>query len=106
SKRLDAPLRAPNLDAEGYRLVGGRLLPASDAGPAAQFMYEAESGERLTLYVEQNRAGGETAFRFSEYDGVAAFWWKDGPLAYVLIGQGERDRLLTLARATYRELNP
>jgi hypothetical protein len=31
---------------------------------------------------------------------------KDGPLADVLIGQGERDRLLTLARATYQELNP
>lgn len=106
SKRLDAPLRAPNLDGEGYRLVGGRLLPAADGGPAAQFMYEAESGERLTLYVEQNREGGETAFRFTEYDDVSAFWWKDGPLAYVLIGHGARDRLLTLARATYRELNP
>ncbi len=106
SKRLDAPLRAPNLDGEGYRLVGGRLLPASESGPAAQFMYEAESGERLTLYVEQNLAGGETAFRFTEYDDVSAFWWKDGPLAYVLIGQGERDRLLGLARATYQELNP
>ena len=106
SKRLDAPLRAPNLDGEGYRLVGGRLLPASESGPAAQFMYEAESGERLTLYVEQNLAGGETAFRFTEYDDVSAFWWKDGPLAYVLIGRGERDRLLGLARATYQELNP
>lgn len=106
SKRLDAPLRAPNLDGQGYRLVGGRLLPASDSGPAAQFMYEAESGERLTLYVEQNRAGGETAFRFTEYDDVSAFWWKDGPLAYVLIGRGGRDSLLTLARATYQELNP
>lgn len=106
SKRLDAPLRAPNLDGQGYRLVGGRLLPASESGPAAQFMYEAESGERLTLYVEQNRSGHETAFRFTEYDDVAAFWWKDGPLAYVLIGRGERESLLTLARATYQELNP
>lgn len=106
SKRLDAPLRAPNLDGQGYRLVGGRLLPASDTGPAAQFMYEAESGERLTLYVEQNLAGVETAFRFTEYDGVSAFWWKDGPLAYVLIGRSERDRLLGLARLAYQELNP
>lgn len=106
SKRLDAPLRAPNLDAQGYRLVGGRLLPASDTGPAAQFMYEDESGERLTLYVEQNRTGTETAFRFTEYDDVAAFWWKDGPLAYVLIGRSAREELLSLARATYQELNP
>ena len=74
--------------------------------PATQFMYEAESGERLALYVEQNLSGGETAFRFTEYDDVSAFWWKDGPPADVLIGQGECDRLLTLARATYQELNP
>ena len=47
-----------------------------------------------------------TAFRFTEYDDVSAFWWKNGPLAYVLIGQGERDRLLPLTRATYQELNP
>lgn len=106
SNRLNAPLVAPNLDSEGYRFVGGRLLPASDTGPAAQFMYESESGARLTLYVEQNPEQNETAFRFTEYDGVPAFWWKDGPLAYVLIGRSERDELLSLAQVTYGQLNP
>ena len=100
SRRLEAELVAPNLEDDGYRLVGGRILPARDAGPAAQFMYETDKGNRVTLYIEQDQLGSGTAFEFSEHDGVSAFWWQDGPLAYVLIGETPREVLLTLARAT------
>ncbi len=105
SKRLDAPVRAPDLSPLGFQLVGGRLLPAA-SGPAAQFMYENDTGDRLTLYVEPNRTGDETAFRFVEQDDIAAFYWKDGPLAYALIGRTEREQLLGLANATYSQINP
>lgn len=105
SKRLDAPVRAPDLSDRGFRLVGGRLLPAVN-GPAAQFMYENDKGNRLTLYVERNRSGSETAFRFAAQGEISAFYWKDGPLAYALIGRTERDQLLSLARATYAQINP
>jgi len=81
------------------------MLPAA-SGPAAQFMYENEKGDRLTLYVERNRAGDETSFRFIEQDEVSAFYWKDGPLAYALIGRTGREQLLGLARATYGQINP
>lgn len=101
SRRLQNELVAPNLESQGYRLVGGRLLPASMAGPAAQFMYETEGGARITLYIEQMQEGSrDSGFEFTEYDGVSAFWWKDGPLAYVLIGRSEREQLLSLASAT------
>jgi len=100
SRRLQAELVAPNLENEGYRLVGGRILPASDAGPAAQFMYETPDGERVTLYIEQDTVGREVGFRFTEHDGLSAFWWKDGPLVYVLTGAAPREELLGLARAT------
>lgn len=103
SKRLDAPVRAPELADRGYRLVGGRLLPA-DHGPAAQFMYETPAGERLTLYVERNRTGEQTAFRFVDEDGVSAFYWKEGPLAYALIGRSGREALLEVARSVYAQL--
>lgn len=105
SKRLDAKVHAPDLQPQGFWLVGGRLLPAR-TGPAAQFMYENGAGERLTLYVERNREGSETAFRFTEEDGVSAFYWKDGPLAYALIGRAEREQLLGMARTAYRQFNP
>jgi len=105
SKRLEAPVRAPDLAARGYQLVGGRMLPAA-SGPAAQFMYENDKGDRLTLYVERNRTGGETSFRFVEEDEISAFYWKDGPLAYALIGRAGREQLLGLARTTYDQINP
>lgn len=106
SRRLQNELVAPDLSEQGYQLVGGRLLPASVAGPAAQFMYETEGGERITIYIEQHQSGYGSDFRFTAYDGVSAFWWQDGPLAYVLIGTNRRGELLALAQATRRQFTP
>ena len=106
SRRLQNELVAPDLSAQGYQLVGGRLLPASVTGPAAQFMYETGGGERITIYIEQDETGRGNDFEFTSYDGVSAFWWKDGPLAYVLIGKKDRDQLLALARATREQFTP
>ena len=105
SKRLEAPVSAPDLSTRGFELMGGRMLPTV-SGPAAQFMYENDKGDRLTLYVERNRTGGETAFRFIAQDKISAFYWKDGPLAYALIGRVEREQLLGLANDTYGQINP
>jgi len=51
SKRLSTPLRAPSLVDAGYHLLGGRLLPptnASDPAPMALLMYENTGGHRLS----------------------------------------------------------
>ncbi len=50
SKRLDRPLKVPALGAQGYELVGGRLLPG-DTGARAQFIYQNGAGQRITLYL-------------------------------------------------------
>lgn len=50
SKRLGTEVKPPSLQAIGYELIGGRLLPG-DSGPVAQFMYHDKIGQRLTLYV-------------------------------------------------------
>src|SRR3546814_20591799 len=60
----------------GYRLVGGRLLPAGD-GVAGQFMYENPGGLRLTLFLVSGPARDETAFRYVEETGVSVFYWRD-----------------------------
>ncbi len=105
SKRLGAPLRAPALSGLGYGLVGGRLL-ADRRGPAALFVYENQEGERLTVYVRRSAAGKETAFRYTYKDRVGVFYWIDGPLAYAIAGEIEKPRLLEVANAIYRQLNP
>lgn len=106
SKRLGAPVRAPQLSAAGFELVGGRLLPA-DSGPAAQFMYQDARGTRLTLYVRQAATdNGETAFRHAQEGKVGVFYWVDGPFGYALSGELDRPQLLQVAELVYRALNP
>lgn len=106
SKRLGKTIKAPILEALGWQLLGGRLLPA-DGQPAAQLMYQESGGRRLTLYVRQGLTDNhDTAFRFAEQDGVSAFYWVDGDLAYALIGDLDRPMLDRVAHAVYRQLNP
>ena len=106
SKRLGTPLKVPHLGELGFTLVGGRLLPG-ERGPVAQFMYQDSKGQRLTLYVRVNPDdSGETAFRFAQEHGVGVFYWLDRKLGYALSGEVEKNELLRIATAVYRQLNP
>ena len=107
SKRLGAQVRAPKLEAIGYSLVGGRLLPG-DSGPVAHFMYQTAQGRRITLYVRteatENR---ESAFRFSSEGNVKVFYWIDRKLGYALSSADiGKDDLLKVANVVYQQLNP
>lgn len=104
SKRLGRPLVIPNLGAAGFHLIGGRLLPAED-GPAAQFMYENDNAERVTLYLRTG-VGGETAFRYHEEGGVGAFYWSDEGFGYAITAKANRDLLLRIAEIVYQQTTP
>jgi anti-sigma factor RsiW len=106
SRRLGKPLTAPDLTAEGYELMGGRLLP-TDAGPAAMFMYADKAGDRLTLYARVDGSDTGTGFRFEREEGVAAFAWVDRDLSYVVAAaKTDRPHLLAVAEAIYDQLSP
>ena len=107
SKRLGAPLRAPKLEAVGYSLVGGRLLPG-DSGPVAHFMYQCNKGTRVTLYVRTEAASNrETAFRYAKEGNVRVFYWIDRKLGYALSSADvSKDDLFKVANAVYQQLNP
>ncbi len=102
SKRLGHPLVVPDLISAGYRLMGGRLLPSED-GPAAQFMYQ-NGDNRLTLY-ERSDTAGETAFRYSEENGIGEFYWSDQDFGYALTAKVDRPELLKLAEIIYHQLS-
>lgn len=104
SRRLGHALRAPDLAPQGYRLMGGRLLPAGQ-GNAAQFMYEDGKGARVTLYVDTDAPRG-TEFRFAQQGDVAAFAWSCDGLGYVIAAAADRQHVLDLAEAVYRQLEP
>ena len=127
SKRLGRPLKLPLLTAQGYELVGGRLLPG-DTGARAQFMYQNSAGERVTLYLgalapttatqalppatvltapakpAQAQQPAETAFRFTQEGPVPGFYWTDQGFGYALSGQLPRPALQALATAVYQQL--
>lgn len=114
SKRVGRPLKLPHLGAEGYELVGGRLLPG-DAGARAQFMYQSAAGVRITLYLgaigpagaaAQPSMARETAFSFFSDGPVPGFYWVDQGFGYALAGPLPREGLLQLAQAVYQQLEP
>ena len=111
SRRLDRPLKVPDLSSQGYTLVGGRLLPG-ETGARAQFMFEDAAGERVTLYVGTldarmagSPAASETAFRFASEGPVPSFYWVDRGFGYAIAGKLPRDLLLKLATLAYRDLS-
>ena len=120
SKRMGTPMKAPHLQALGYALEGGRLLPGGQ-GPVAQFMYHDAAGARLTLYVSNEVAAADagaktaspgsasaarnadSAFRFAREGPVNVFYWVEGPFGYAISGAANRDELARVSAEVYRQ---
>lgn len=113
SKRMGAPMKPPHLQALGYALDGGRLLPG-DKGPVAQFMYHDNAGAKLTLYVSNEVAdmaqktpagkNRETAFRFAREGSVNVFYWINGPFGYAISADADKAELARVSAEVYRQL--
>ena len=132
SKRMGTPMKPPHLQALGYALEGGRLLPG-DKGPVAQFMYRKAQDEgtgagtqgRLTLYVSSEigdpanpsstgvpgkaatGASGVkntgTAFSFAQQGKVNVFYWVDGPFGYAISADADQAELARVSSEVYRQ---
>jgi anti-sigma factor RsiW len=105
TKRLGMPVKLFDLRAQGYELVGGRLLP-DVAAPSAQLMYQRSgdaSGPRVTVYLRRPESTTPAAFRYERQDDLGMFYWVDGPTGYALVGALPREQLLALAESIYRQ---
>ena len=107
SNRMGRDVKAPRLDAHGFRLIGGRLLPAAEGGVACQFMYERGDGQRITLFIKwTNQGPRETSFHFATAQGgVNVFYWRDDRVGYALSAGMPREDLSALARAVYEQIS-
>jgi anti-sigma factor RsiW len=100
TKRCGWEVRAPELDATGLKLVGGRLLPGPN-GPASFLMYESASGERFTIYAARVETGN-TQMRYASRASDGALSWAENGVGFVLSGTtNNKDRLLQVARLVY-----
>ncbi|MEM5311554.1 anti-sigma factor [Paraburkholderia sp. JHI869] len=95
SRRLGKPLSVPSLAEYGYTLVGGRLLPGN-TGPAAQFMYENDAGERLTLYVASSAVDRDPV-RLLRDGNRRTFYWSTERTGYALSGPQTEPKLREIA---------
>jgi anti-sigma factor RsiW len=104
-KRLEVEnLKIPQLANLGFRLVGGRLLPV-DGKAGALFMYEDQSGQRLTVMVGRDDSNRATAFRSVSAEGLDTFYWIDGALGYAVTGEISRELLQKVAAECYQQFN-
>ena len=109
SKRLGRPLKIPNLEPQGFALVGGRLLPG-DSGARAQFMFQNPAAQRITLYLgalEKGRSADTQSaqFRFEPDGAVPSFYWAEQGFGYALSGQVDKPTLMALADSVYAQLS-
>src|SRR3984893_2469782 len=88
TKRCGWDVRAPELDATGLKLVGGRLLPGP-TGPASFLMYESASGERFTVYTARAETV-TTQMRYATQDNDGAMFRADNGVGYVVSGGSGR----------------
>lgn len=106
SNRLDTALGMPDLTAEGFSLVGGRLLPATEAagGRAAQLMYENADQRRVTIYVTAALPDGQPAYQFASHEGADAFYWANARITCTVVGTLPEQQMKAVAGAVYSQL--
>ncbi len=102
TRRIDMPVKLFDLQAQGFELVGGRLLP-DGPGKSAQLMYQNVQGKRVTIYLRKPDHPTETAFRYERQGELGLFYWIEDGCGYALVGALPRETLLALSEAVYRQ---
>ena len=108
SNRVTQPITPPDLSADGFALVGGRLLPAVEdapTGPAALLMYENTAADRLTVYVTAALPDRETAFETTRRAGLDAFYWANDRITCTVVGDLPEADMQLLARKIYQQMS-
>ena len=105
SKRINHPIKIPELENYGYKLLGGRLLSMQEGRAAAQFMFENKQGKRITWLVSKSPVYKDHAFFFKNNKSVNSYYWMDSSVAYSVSGEVDRDNLHKLSQGIYQQIN-
>jgi anti-sigma factor RsiW len=108
SNRIASPIDAPNLTAQGYTFLGGRLLPGETGehahGPAAQLMYENAAAERLTLYITGPLPDKKEVWKFEERGGMDAYYWANDAVTCTIVAALPETDVRTLGKTIFEQL--
>lgn len=93
-----APL--PDLDASGFKPVGGRLI-ATDSGPAAMVLYENHDGDAISFYIRSPSSRAGTLPRGQRREGqLAAAYWSGEGYNYALVSRADTTDLRVIRDAS------
>lgn len=108
SNRLSTHLAMPDLAAEGFSFLGGRLLPAPEiaGGRAAQLMYQDNAGKRLTLYVTPATGVSGPAYETVQFGVDTALYWANEVFTCTIVGDQPVGTLKSVAQAAIAQLSP
>jgi anti-sigma factor RsiW len=102
TRRIEVPVKLFDLRAQGFELVGGRLLP-DGPGKSAQLMYQDAQGLRVTIYLRKPEKGTDAAFSYERKGDLGLFYWVEEGCGYALVGALPRETLLALAETIYKQ---
>jgi anti-sigma factor RsiW len=100
---LAAPVKVPNLEKAGFKLVGISAYPDKGGHKALQLSYRNRDGTLFTMYMRQT-AGGDR-FELSRHDNMQVCVWQNDDLSVVMLGEMPAHEMLKVATATYADLN-
>jgi anti-sigma factor RsiW len=102
SNRLNHKVAPPDLTADGYTYIGGRLAATPD-GPAGLFMYEDSAGVRLTVFVLPLSAARSMPIQHVDFAHVDGCAWIEKGIGYTVVGRLPPPELRRLAEQVSRQ---
>ncbi len=104
SNRLNHQVAPPDLSADGYSYMGGRLAATAD-GPAGLFMYDNLDAVRLTVFVLPLHAKAEMPVQHVDVGQVDGYAWIDKGVGYTVVGKLPLPELQRITAVVRRQLN-
>jgi anti-sigma factor RsiW len=102
SNRLNHQVAPPDLSADGFSYIGGRLAATPD-GPAGLFMYDGPDGVRLTVFVLPLKAAPSMPIQPVDVAHVDGCAWIDKGIGYTVVGRLPVPELRRLAELVKRQ---
>lgn len=104
SNRLNHQVAPPDLTADGYSYMGGRLAATPD-GPAGLFMYDDPQGVRLTVFVLPLNAAATMPIQHVDFAHIDGCAWIDKSVGYTVVGKLPLPELRRIAELVRRQLS-
>lgn len=103
SKRIGMKVVAPDLAAEGFTLLGGRILPAGH-DVAALLVYKDAASNQLSIYVTGAGEAKVKGTYAAEEGGPTAIYWLDLRYGCAIVGSLPSERLAAVARSAWNQM--